>query len=426
MARYNYTGIAWQGGKVSGTVEAVNENDAMLRIHDTCEVVLSLKRALFKGRNASTWDSVEEGEKKGFLDIEIGGTHLDLKMFSVMCNQFAVILRSGMPVARTVQMVGETLPDRAIRRWLRQVLRDVESGMPLADSMANRGASFLPTTFVETIRAGEASGNLDLSFENLSRQFEKQYKMNAQIRSALTYPALLLFVAVIVMAVIMVYVVPMFTQIFEAAGMEMPTLTQIVINISKFFQNYWFTLPVAGIGGFLAYRFFDSFPHLHLLLARLTLKLPVVGNVCMLGAVCEFASTMATLIASGLTIVNATEITANVIGNAYISGKIADIVPLLQRGSSLGDALRQQNVFPMMLTEMVAMGENSGELENTMAYLGTYYDTELDIATAATVKKLGPVILVVVGGMTLFMIAGVYVGMFGMYGAMGSAMGLNG
>lgn len=422
MARYNYTGIAWQGGKVSGTVEAVNENDAMLRIHDTCEVVLSLKRALFKGRNASTWDSVEEGEKKGFLDIEIGGTRLDLKMFSVMCNQFAVILRSGMPVARTVQMVGETLPDRSIQRWLRQVLRDVESGMPLADSMANRGASFLPTTFVETIRAGEASGNLDLSFENMSRQFEKQYKMNAQIRSALAYPLLLLFVGVAVMAVIMVYVIPMFTQIFEAGGAEVPALTQIVINISKFVQHYWFLIPVLGGGGFAAYKFFDSIPRTHILLAKLRLKIPVIGQISLLGAVCEFASTMATLIASGLTIVDATEITANVIGNGYIKGKIADIVPLLQRGSTLGDALRQQNVFPMMLTEMVAMGENSGELESTMAYLGNYYGAELDIATAAAVKKLGPAILVVIGGLSILMVGGVYVGMFGMYGAMGSAM----
>lgn len=422
MARYNYTGIAWQGGKVSGTVEAVSENEAMLRIHDTCEVVLSLKRSLFKGRNASTWDSVEEGEKKGFLDIEIGGKRLDLKMFSVMCNQFAVILRSGMPVARTVQMVGETLPDRSIQRWLKQVLRDVESGMPLADSMANRGASFLPTTFVETIRAGEASGNLDLSFENLSKQFEKQYKMNAQIRSALTYPALLLFVGVAVMIVIMVYVVPMFTQIFEAAGAEMPFLTQVVINISRFFQHYWFMIPIVGVGGFLGYKFLDSFPHMHLLLERLRLQIPVIGKISLLGAVCQFASTMATLIASGLTIVDATEITANVIGNGYIKGKVADIVPLLQRGSTLGDALRQQNIFPMMLTEMVAMGENSGELESTMAYLGTYYDAELDIATAAAVKKLGPAILVTVGGLSMLMVGGVYLGMFGMYGAMGQAL----
>ena len=283
---------------------------------------------------------------------------------------FAVILRSGMPVARTVQMVGETLPDRSIQRWLKQVLRDVESGMPLADSMANRGASFLPTTFVETIRAGGASGNLDLSFGNLSKQFEKQYKMNAQIRSAL-----LLFVGVAVMTVIMVYVVPMFTRIFEAAGAEMPFLTQVVINISAFFQHYWFMLPVAGIGGFLGYKFLDSFPRMHLLLERLRLQIPVIGKISLLGAVCQFAGTMTSLIASGLTILDATEITANV-----ISGKVADIVPLLQRGSTLGDALRQQKdvtglVFQQQTSGWTVMsaptigGQSAPEVTSTTAKL---------------------------------------------------------
>lgn len=426
MAQYKYTGVSWQGGKVSGTVEAVSENDAMLRIHETCEVVLSLKRSLRKG-GASTWDSVEEDDgKKSLSDIQIGGYRLNLKMFAVMCNQFAVILRSGMPVARAVQMVADTLPDRALQRWLRKVLRDVESGMPLADSMANRGASFLPTTFVETIRAGEASGNLDLSFENMSRHFENQYKLRAQVRSAMTYPIVLLVVAIVVMTVIMVYVIPMFTQIFEQAGSEMPALTQTVVNISKFFQGYWWTIPIIGVGVFVAYQLFDSLPHVHLLFARLRLGLPVIGKISLLSAACQFTSTMATLIGSGLTIMDATEITSNVIGNAHISRKVADIVPMLQRGSSLGDALRTQNVFPMMLTEMVALGETSGEIEGTLNYLGTYYDIELNVATSAAVKKLGPVMLIVIGGSVLFMIAGVYSGMFGMYDAMGSAMGLGG
>lgn len=421
MAQYKYTGIAWQGGKVSGTVEAFSESEAMLRIHDTCEVVLSLRRGLRKG-GASSWDSVEDEESKSFFDIEIGGKRLDLKIFAVMCNQFAVILRSGMPVARAVQMVGETLPNRLLQRWLKKVLRDVESGMPLADSMENRGADFLPTTFIETIRAGEASGNLDLAFANMSRHFEKQYKMRAQIRSALTYPLLLLFVGIAVMIVIMVYVVPMFTQIFEQAGAEMPPLTKFVINLSGIFQKWWWTIPFFGLGGFVTYKTLDAFPHIHLLFARIRLGLPVIGKISLLSAACQFMSTMASLVGSGLTIVDATEITANVIANAHISRKVADIVEMLQRGSSLGDALRRQEIFPVMLTEMIAMGETSGELEQTLSYLGGYYDAELDIATAAAVKKLGPVILVVIGGISMLMVGGVYTGMFGMYGAMGQAL----
>lgn len=423
MALYRYTGLAWQGGKVSGTVEAFSENEAMLRIHETCEVILSLRKSLRNRQGA--WDSVEEDDGsllQKLAAFEIGGKRLNEKQFAVMCNQFATILRSGMPVARTVQMVMEMLPDRTLQGWLKKVLRDVESGMRLADSMANRGAAFLPKTFVETVRAGETSGNLDLSFENMAKHFEKRYKMKAQLRSAMAYPILLLVVGVAVMAVIMVYVVPMFTKIFEQAGGSIPPLTAMVIGISKFVQAYWWAFPLAALGGFGLWKLLNSFRRTRLLLARLLLYVPVTGNISLLSASCQFANTMAVLVASGLTIVNAMDIAANVITNPYISGAVKDIVPMLEQGSTLADGLRSKKAFPMLLTEMTAMGENSGELEKTLAYIASYYDTELETATSAAVKKLGPIMLAVIGGFALFMVVGVYAGMFGMYDAMGAAM----
>lgn len=425
MAIYKYTGIAWQGGKVSGTVDAYSENEAMLRIHDTCQVVLSIRKSLLNRRGA--WDSVEEDEESQSLlqklnNIEIGGSRLNEKVFAVMCNQFAAILRSGMPVARAVQMVIDTLPDRKLQSWLKKVLRDVESGMPLADSMANRGAAFLPTTFVETVRAGETSGNLDLSFENMARHFEKQSKMKAQIRGAMAYPILLLVVGVAVMAVIMVYVIPMFTQIFEKAGAQIPPLTAAVIGMSNFVKNYWWSFLLMAGGGFGLWKLLDAFPRTRLLLARILLRLPVVGKISLLSASCQFANTMATLVSSGLAIINAVEITSNVIENPYMKKAVSDVVPMLEQGSSLGDALRSGNAFPAMLTEMTALGENSGDLQQTLSYIGKYYDNELEIATNAAVKKLAPAMLAVIGGLAIFMVGGVYVGMFGMYDAMGAAL----
>ena len=426
MALYKYSGIAWQGGRVSGTVEASSDNDAAMRIRESCEIILSMKRTRF-AKAQSGWESVEDDEeKKSVFDIQIGTPKLNEKTFSVMCNQFSIILRSGMPVAQTVRMVADTLTDRTLQRWLRQVLRDVEAGQPLADSMAARGGAFLPQTFIETIRAGEASGNLDKSFTSMSRHFEKQYKMKAQIRGAMVYPILVLVVAIIVMAVIMVYVVPVFTGIFESAGSQVPPLTQLVIDISDFCRRYWFFFPVIVGGLMFAYGFLDTFPAIHLWLAKTRLKLPVIGPISQLSAACQFTSTMATLMSSGLTIVDATEITANVIGNAYIQTRTADLIGELERGKSLGDAMREQNVMPNMLIEMVALGERTGELEQTLSFIGNYYDEELDAATSAAVKKLGPALLVIIGGFSLFLVAGVYSGMFSMYSAMGDSLGLNG
>lgn len=424
MAFYKYSGIAWQGGRVSGTVEAGSDNDAAMRIRETCEIILSMKKT--RRQSAEAWDSVdEEGEKSSVFDIQIGTPKLNLKTFSVMCNQFSIILRSGMPVAQTVKMVADTLSDKTLQRWLKKVLRDVESGLPLADSMAARGGSFLPRTFIETVRAGEASGNLDRSFTSMSKHFEKQYKMRAQIRGAMVYPALVLVVAIIVMAVIMVYVVPVFTGIFESAGSQIPPLTQLVIDISTFFRKYWLFLPIAVGGLIFLYGFLDTFPKIHLWLAKARLRLPVLGPISLLSAACQFTSTMSTLMSSGLTIVDATEITANVIGNAYIQERTMDLIGELERGRSLGDAMREQNIMPSMLIEMVSLGERTGELEQTLAFIGDYYDEELDVATSAAVKKLGPTLLVIIGGFSLFLVAGVYSGMFNMYSAMGDSLGLN-
>lgn len=420
MPLYRYTGISYQGERVTGTADAPNQSEALLRARETCEVILSLQRSLFARREA--WDSVEEDEKRGFFDIELGAPRLDLKTFSVTCNQFSIILRSGMPVAQTVRMVADTIPDKMIQRWLRKVLRDVENGQPLADSMAARGKAFLPTTFIETVRAGEASGNLDRSFASMARHFESQYKMRAQIRGAMTYPIVILVVAVLVMAVIMVYVIPMFTAIFEAAGSQMPPLTRMVIDISNFFKRYWWIFPLLGVGGTVAYKAFDTFPKIHTLYAKIRLRLPVFGKISLLSASCQFTETLGTLMDAGLTMVNAVQISANVIGNAYISGRCAELVEALEAGASLGDAMRRQNVFPKTLIEMVAMGEQSGEMVQTLEYVGDYYDGELHAATEAAVKTLGPAVLVVVGGFSIFLVAGVYTGMFGMYGAMTSAM----
>ena len=425
MAQYKYTGLGWNGAMISGTVEAFSESEAMLRLHDTCEVVLNIKKELF--RKSGTWDSVdEEEEKRSILDVEIGPPKLDLKIFSVMCKQFSVILRGGMPVARTVQMVGDTLQDRMLRRWLRKVLRDVESGMSLADSMANRGSDFLPSTFVETIRAGEASGNLDLSFGNMARHFEKRYKTQAQVRSAMAYPALLVVVAIGVMAVIMVYVVPTFTKIFESANYPIPAITRAVIGLSKFFQQYWWSVLIFAAVCFILYKILDHVPRVHLLFAQAVLKIPVIGEIVLLNSVCQFTSTLAALVASGLTIVNAAEISSKVVSNAYVSKRVGELPEMLQRGVSLGDGMRALNVLPVMLTEMTAMGENSGELVETLDFISEYYEAELDAASASALKKLGPAMLVVIGGLSVFLIAGVYAGMFSMYGAMGDAMGLGG
>ena len=223
MVTYKYAAISKSGEKVSGIIEGFNEFDAAERIRETCDIVLKLTPVKDKDRDDT-----------GFLNMEIGGNKLDSKAFTLMCSQFAVILKSGVPIGRTVQLIAEKTTNRPLRKMLKKVAEDVEAGRSLSASFAERGEKLLPPTFIETIRAGEESGNLNRSFESMSRHYEKQSKMRAKVRGAMIYPAFVLIIAVVVVIVLMVKVVPTFTATFEELGAELPGMTKALIAISNF------------------------------------------------------------------------------------------------------------------------------------------------------------------------------------------------
>ncbi|MBO6149654.1 MAG: type II secretion system F family protein, partial [Clostridium sp.] len=167
MATYRYSAISRDGEKVSGVVEGFNEFDAAEQIRKTCDIVLKLTPV------------VDKDDDTSLLNRELGGNHLDIKAFTLMCSQFAIILKSGVPIARTVQLIGEKMTNRPLKRMLRNVAKDVEAGRSLSGSFTERGEKLLPPTFIETIRAGEESGSLDRSFDSMSRHYEKQSKTQA-------------------------------------------------------------------------------------------------------------------------------------------------------------------------------------------------------------------------------------------------------
>ena len=205
-------------------IDAYNEMEAVDRIRETCDIVLKI-----------TPTADKEG---GFLSKDIGGTKLDMKAFTLMCNQFAIIIKAGIPIARTVQLIAAKTTDKNIKRILNQVATDVEAGRSISASFEERGGKLLPTTFIETIRAGEESGSLDSAFQSVGDHLDKQTKMRAKVRSALSYPIFVMIIAVVVVAVLMIKVVPTFTSIFDSYGADLPAITKSLIAISNFFRNY--------------------------------------------------------------------------------------------------------------------------------------------------------------------------------------------
>ncbi len=385
-------------------MEGFNELDAVDRIKQSCDIVLKLSEVKDRG--------------EGILNREIGGNRLNIKAFTLMCSQFAIILRAGIPVARTVQLIAQKTTDKVLKRVLTEVTEDVEAGRSISASFEERGGKMLPPTFVETIRAGEESGNIDAAFETMHRHLDKQTKMRSRVRGALSYPLFVLVIAVLVVVVLMVKVVPTFTSIFDSYGAELPGITKALIAISNFFSNYWMILLGIVIALFLFYKIYGNTEEGRLRLAKLGLRLPVLGESSELNSASQFANSMATMLGAGLPLTRAVSITARVIDNYYVSQEVGKLSGRLEEGHSLGGSMRESGCLPDILVDMTSVGEETGELHSTMETIADYYDSELETAVNTALRRLEPALLIGLALVAGFIVLAVYMAIFSMYSVM--------
>ena len=379
--------------------------EAVDRIRQDCDIVLKITPA---GENG-------EGN---FFSKDIGGTKLDMKAFTLMCNQMSIILRAGIPISRTVHLIADKTTDKVLKKILGQVASDVESGRSISASFEERGGKLLPPTFIETIRAGEESGSLDTAFASMSTHLDKQTKMKSKVKSALSYPIFVLIIAIAVVAVLMIKVVPTFTAIFAEYGAELPAITKSLIAISNFFTKYWMVLLGIGIAIFLFIKIYGNTEEGRLNLAKAQLKLPVLGNIAELSSASEFANSMATMLGAGLPMTKAISITAKVIENYFISQEVGKYAGKIEEGHSLGASMRESGVMPDILTDMVAVGEETGEMESTLNTIAEYYDVELENAINSAIAKLEPTLLVVMAVIAGYIVIAIYMSIFSMYSVM--------
>ena len=385
-------------------MEGFDELDAVDHIKQTCSIVLKLKEI--------------DPDKPGLLNMEIGGSKLNSKAFTVMCSQFSIILRAGIPIARTVHLIADKTTDKPLKKMLMKIAKDVEAGRSLAASFAEHGGKLLPTTFIETIRAGEESGNLDRSFDTMYRHYDKQTKMRGKVKGAMAYPMFVLVIAVAVVIVLMVKVVPTFTAIFESYGSELPAITRLLIAISNFFRKYTIWMAAVFALLFIVYKFYGNTEKGRLNLARVQLRLPVLGNIARLNAASQFANTMTTMLGSGLPMTKAISITAGVMDNYYTGTEVGKLTGRLEEGYALGASMRDSGCMPDILVDMVAVGEETGEMEKTLDTIALYYDAELEMAIAAALAKLEPTILIFLALVAGFIVIAIYMSIFQMYAIM--------
>ena len=401
MPTYKYEGAYAGGEKVSGVVEAVSQTDAVNQIRQSCEIVLSIKEI----PKAAARDPLSKLQK------------ITAKSLSLACQQFSIILKAGLPLVQTVDLVAEQCPDKNLSALLRQVSEDVSNGWSLSYSFGQRGAAALPVTFRETVRAGEESGDLQSAFQRMAGYFERMNKTRESLVSALTYPAFVIFVAVIVVGIIMGYAVPTFIGLFESMSIELPWATRALIAMSNFFRKYTLALiAVIVLAVFLA-RLYGATEKGGVRMARAQLHIPLIGGIVRMTNASQFAHTMSTLLAAGMPILQAIEASGKTMSNLCMAQEVLEALPGVEGGRTLGECLSFSKEIPPMLTQMTAVGESTGTMETTLHVLAEYYDNETDLRTKRALGLLEPVLIVVLAVFVVFILMSVYLPMFGMYSA---------
>ena len=402
MTTYRYKGTTSSGVAVEGVVEAFDKQDAVARAKENCRVVLSV-------------EPVSTGKVNDLMNADIGqllsGGRVKDKALALLCSQLSIEMKAGLPLVSSLKLVAENEEDKNLKRILDEVAEDVHAGNGLADSFALRGPN-LPRTFIETLRAGEESGKLDETFERLQIYYENSAAVGDKVGSALVYPAMLIGVAVIVIAIIMIKAVPVFAKSF---GDNLPLPTKILIGMSNFMIKNWLLLLcgilIAAIG-IMLYGKTDKGSHLY---GRLALIFPGLGQMNKMNAASQFSSTLATMLAAGLPMVQAGQITAATSSNILIREDIEKAVNGVIEGNRLSDGLKECPWLPTLLKEMVTVGEETGKLEETLNVVSEYYTKEVDVAVKRALDILNPCITVVLALIVVFILLSVYLPLFSMY-----------
>lgn len=387
------------GKQKKGTMEAQNEDRVKEFVKNEGLIPISVKEQNFLNK-----------------DISFGNKKVKARDLSVFCRQFNSILAAGVTILNALQMLSEQTENKTLREVTKEVQIDVEKGESLTSAMSKHRDTF-PPLLIHMVEAGEASGSLEIAFERMAIQFEKQAKVQGQVKKALTYPIVVICVAIIVVIVMLVVVFPQFQEMFDSLGSDLPGITKMVIAMSNFVQHFWWLLILLVGLAVLGIQTFRKTPNGQVFFSRLALRMPIVNQLTVKSASATFARTMSTLLAAGIPLVNGVEIITKIIGNVIIKDALNDTVDEIKRGVPLSVPLRESGVFPPMVHQMTKIGEETGNVEGMLEKVADYYEEEVEVTTASMTALLEPMIIILLGVIIMFILLAIYIPILSMYSA---------
>jgi type IV pilus assembly protein PilC len=393
----------WKGRTVSGEIQT---GELTFDSQDEVLATLRKKRIIIS--------SVRE--KKGDVKFslpQLGGTGIATRDLAIFTRQFATMINAGLPLVQCLDILSKQTEKEAFRTIIAQVMREVEAGTTLAEAMAKKeNKKVFDELFVNMVEAGETGGILDDILSRLATYIEKVDALKRKIQGAMVYPAVVLSVAVLATSFMLIFIIPTFARMFTGFGAELPLPTKIVMGLSSFLRSYWWAMLGSMVAMVVGLQRYYQTGRGRLQIDRTLLQIPVLGDVLRKGAVARFTRTLGTLISSGVPILTGLEITARTAGNRIIQNAIMAARASIREGETISAPLRQSDVFPPMVVQMISVGEETGALDDMLNRIADFYDSEVDTAVDALTSLIEPIMIVVMGGIVGGMVVAMYLPMF--------------
>jgi len=398
MPSFSYIMIDKNGKEKKGTMEAANEEKVTITLRSEGYIPISV---------------VPQNMMNKDINLTIGNP-IKPRDLSVFCRQFVSILAAGVSIINALDMLSEQTENKVLSKAIKGVQIAVEKGETLADAMGAEKKVF-PRILIHMVEAGEASGNLEIAFSRMATQFEKDTKIKAQVKKAMIYPITVGLVAIGVVFIMMIVVIPNFMGMFADMDMEMPFMTQMVVNMSNFMKTRWYLIIGVIVAIIAGINFYKKSPSGKVVLGQLGLKMPLFGKLTTKSSSARFARTLSTMLAAGIPMIEAIDITAKTMDNVIVRQALLDAKEDVAKGLPLSIPLKTSGIFPPMVCHMTKIGEETGNIESMLEKLADYYDEEVEVVTESLMSIMEPMIIVILALVVGVLIMAIMQPMMSMY-----------
>ena len=398
MAEYIYAAKGLKGENIKGVIDSRSEGEAAQKLREKGLYPTSIRLQTAANR-----------------DIKISlPQKIKTKDIALMCRQFYSMLDSGISILECVEVLRRQTENKKLAQSLEDVYQKLQKGQSLSASMRQEKGVY-PEILINMVEAGEVSGQIDVIMQRMAVHFEKENSINRKVQSAMTYPIIVISIAVLVVWFLISFVLPSFIDMFSGAGVELPLLTRMLLKVGEFTKNYWYIVFGGLFGGAYVLGKYIQTDEGRYRLDKMKLAFPIIKDMNTKVATSRFSRTLSTLMASGVPIIQAMDIVKNVIGNAVISKSIDEIMDEIKRGEGLANPLAALKVFPPMLISMIKVGEESGKLSDMLEKSADYYDAEVDDAITRMTTLLEPILIVVMAVIIGSIVMAIVLPMFDMF-----------